>query len=54
MPSSAVRLRLSKNTVEKLFGSGKAGISKGIERVLERYSEKVEDDVLKEFLKERR
>ncbi len=49
-----VRLRLSKNAVRKLFGSGKAGISKGLEDVLERYSERVEEDVLEEFLRERR
>jgi len=54
MSSSIVRLRLSKKAVEKLFGSKKVNISKGIESVLEKYSEKVEDDVLKEFLKERR
>ena len=51
---NVVRLRLSKSAVKKLFGSGKAGISRGLEDVLERYSEKVEEDVLEEFLKERR
>ncbi len=51
---SVVRLRLSRSAVKRLFGSGKASISKGLEDVLERYSEKVEEDVLEEFLRERR
>ena len=49
-----VRLRMSRNAVEKLFGSKKVGVSKGIDRILERYSEKVRGDALEEFLKERR
>lgn len=49
-----VRLRLSRNAVKKLFGSGRASISKGLEDVLDRYSESVEEDVLEEFLRERR
>jgi hypothetical protein len=52
--TDAVRLRISKNAVEKLFGSKKASISKGIDKILEKYSEKVREDVLEEFLKERR
>ena len=49
-----VKLRLSRNAVKKLFGSGRASISKGLEDVLDRYSERVEEDVLEEFLRERR
>lgn len=49
-----VRLRLSKNAVRRLFGSGRASVSKGLEEVLDRYSERIEEDVLEEFLGERR
>jgi len=52
--SGVVRLRMSRNGVEKLFGSKKVSVSKGIDRILEKYSEKVREDVLEEFLKERR
>ncbi|MEB2837347.1 MAG: hypothetical protein GSR80_001389 [Desulfurococcales archaeon] len=52
--SGVVRFRLSRNAVKKLFGSGKASVSKGLEEVLDRYSERVEVDVLEEFLRERR
>ncbi|MEB3757118.1 MAG: hypothetical protein GSR79_09740 [Desulfurococcales archaeon] len=56
MPSSSsgVRLRLSRNAIEKIFGSKIVCVSKGIDKVLEKYSEKVNEDVLEEFLKERR
>ncbi len=54
MPSSVIRLRLSKKAVKKLFGSRSIGVSKGISEVLDKYSEKVEEDVLEKFLKERR
>lgn len=49
-----VRLRLSKNAVRILFGSGRGSVSRGLEDVLDHYSERVEEDVLKEFLRERR
>ncbi len=54
MPGGVVRFRISRNAVEKLFGSKKASISRGIDEVLEKYSEIVKKDVLEEFLKERR
>ncbi len=54
MPSSVVRLRLSRDAVKKLFGSRGISVSKGISEVLDKYSEKVEEDVLEKFLKERR
>jgi len=54
MPSSVVRLRLSRDAVKKLFGFKGIGVSKGIDEVLDKYSEKVEEDVLEVFLKERR
>jgi len=54
MSSGVVRLRISKNAVEKLFSSKKVSVSKGIDEVLEKYSENVKEDVLEEFLKERR
>ena len=54
MPSSAIRIRISKNAVEELFGPKRVSISKGIDEILDKYSERVKDDVLKEFLKERR
>ncbi len=54
MSGGAVRLRISRNAVEKLFGSKRTSVSKGIDKVLERYSENVKEDVLEEFLKERR
>ena len=54
MPSGVVRLRLSRDAVEKLFGSRRISVSKGISEVLDKYSEKVEEDVLEKFLKERR
>ncbi len=54
MFDGAVRFRISKSAIEKLFGSKKTNVSKGIEEVLEKYSEKVREDVLAEFLKERR
>jgi len=54
MSGGVVKFRISKNAVEKLFGSKRTCVSKGIDKVLEEYSEKVEKDVLEEFLKERR
>ncbi len=54
MPSGAVRLRISRNAVKKLFGSKRMSVSKGIDEVLNKYSERVYKDVLEEFLKERR
>jgi len=54
MPSGAVRLRLSKDAMKKLFNSKKVSVSKGIDEVLDKYSEKVEEDVLMGFIKERR
>lgn len=54
MPSSTIRLRLSKDAVKKLFGSRGVDVSKDIDEVLDRYFEKVKEDVLEEFLKERR
>jgi hypothetical protein len=41
MSKGIVRIRISKNAIEKLFGSGKIGVSKGIDKVLEKYSEKL-------------
>ncbi len=52
--NSVVKLRLSRDAIEKLFGSKRVSVSKGIDEVLDRYSERVEKDVLEEFLKERR
>ena len=54
MSDYAVRLRLSRNAVEKLFGSKRMSVSKGIDEVLDKYSERVDEDVLEKFLKERR
>ena len=54
MPSGAVRLRLSRDVMKKLFNSKKVSVSKGIDEVLDKYSEKVEEDVLMEFIKGRR
>ena len=54
MSGGVVRFRISRNAVERLFGSKKTNVSKGIEEVLEKYSERVGEDVLAEFLKERR
>ncbi len=54
MPNSVIKLRLSRNAIEKLFGSKRVSVSKGIDEVLDKYSERVGEDVLEEFLKERR
>ena len=54
MSGGVVRFRISRNAVEKLFGSKRTSLSRGIDKVLEKYSEKVREDVLEEFLKERR
>jgi len=54
VPDDVVRLCMSRNALEKLFGSKKVSVSKGIDEILEKYSEKVGEDVLEEFLKERR
>lgn len=54
MSKGAVRLRVPREVLRKLFGSKGVSVSKGIDGVLEKYSEKVEEDVLKKFLEERR
>ena len=49
-----VNLRLSRKAVKKLFDSGRASISKGLEDVLSQYYERIKEDMLEEFLRERR
>ena len=54
MSEGTVRLRISKNAMEKLFGFKKTSVPKGIDKVLEKYSEKVKENALEGLLKERR
>ena len=54
MSGKAVKLRIPRSAIRKLFGSRRVSLSRGIDRVLDKYSERVDKDVLEEFLKERR